>query len=307
MGAVIAAAAISAGTTIYATQQQKKAAAAANQAGGQYIPDLSKVKPYKEVNVWGEASKAVEYNAADGYKLARNIASNSNAAAVTDLEKAMAKVFGKPGDFDRQRDETNRIIENHMAGKLSDSTKSEIARGLLGSGVSSFGGKASDDAYLGYLGLTKEGLQTQGVNEYQSLYSMYRQALPLTTAVEAMRYTTLDPAAMVQLVQQENMNKFNSDMSRAGAQYQMGYNNQMMSIGAARDKAAANAQMIQGVGAAAGTAVGAWQNNRTGYDYNGRNSYGGNGSTTRYGGSAGSVQTMPDGSKAQSYRASPAL
>ena len=226
------------------------------------MPDLSNVKGLKPTKIWGTAQRAVDHNANAGFDRAKSITQRSNSTAVADLESAMGRLFGGSSKFNEQRDLTNQMIADHLAGKVSDSTKADIGRSLLDSGVANMGGAATNDAYNAYLGLTKEGLQSQGANEYRSLYSMYRQALPLTTVTDNMRFTALDPAAMVQLTQQENLNQFNARMAKAGAQYQIGYNNQMMNMGIARDRAAADSQMAQGIASAVGSIAGAYSNSR---------------------------------------------
>jgi len=217
------------------------------------------------VDVRGESEKTIDYNASDGMRKGRAVAKASNEQAVRDLESAMAATFGGQAQFNAQRIGTNQIIEDRLAGRVSESTRAEIGRGLLASGVTGLGQGPTADAYTAYLGLTKEGLQTQGGNEYRSLYSMYSNALPLVNTVDAMRYTTLDPAAIVQGLQQESMNQFNGEMAIKSAEYQVAYNNAMGGVAAARDANAAgqaransNAQMVQAIGSAAGSVAGAY-------------------------------------------------
>lgn len=228
------------------------------------VPDLfANMEGYQAVDVWGESAKAVDFNATEGLSKGKKIAKESNKQAVLDLESAMSAAFGGKAAFENQRTLTNQLIDDHMRGMVSSSTRSEVARNLLASGVTSIGAGPTAEAMTGYLGLTKEGLQQQGSNEYRSLYSMYRQATPLTTTVEAMQYTALDPEAIVAALQRESENAFNSEMAITSAQYTTQYNNVMTQVAMRRDELAAqqaksnsNGQMMGAIASVAGSYFG---------------------------------------------------
>ena len=248
---VVAAAAIGAVGAVGAA-----AISSSNQPGAPQLPNFNGISTPSQVNVWKLAKKALNYNAGEGAANAGNIATASNKRATSDLETAMSKLFGGADQFNAQRNDTNSIIEDHLNGVLSKSTRDELGRNMLDSGVTNIGSGPANENYNAYLGLTKEGLQSQGTQESRSLYSMYRQALPLSTQMDAMRYTTMDPGQMVQLQQSENMNQFNAQMALRGAQYQVGYNSAMMNNDMIRSQNQANQQLIgsatQGIGAVMG-------------------------------------------------------
>ena len=259
---VLAAAAIGAAGTIGGALIN-----ASNQPSAPQLPNFSGIPLPKGVNVWKQMRKAVDYNATDGASNALTIARRSNTQAVSDLETAMGKLFGGASDFNAQRSQTNTAIEDELSGKLSASTEDQLGRHLLDSGVTNLGPGAASNAYVGFLGNTVEGLQQQGQGNYRSLYSMYRQALPLSTGMDAMRYTTMDPGQVVQLQQGENMNHFNAQMALRGAQYQVGYNGAVLNASAIRSQNMANTQLVSSVGQGAGAVLGAYNQQQGGQFY----------------------------------------
>jgi hypothetical protein len=290
--AIIAGVTTVAGTAynIYATNKAGKQQGQMPQGG--FLPANFKIPEvsYHAPDVWAETEKAASYAASTGLKRAGTIAKKSNEQAAADLEAAMKSAFGGGGAaFTDQREATNRMIEDHLAGRLSDSTRADLGRNLLASGVSSIGEGAADDLFTGYLGLTQEGLQEQGANEYKSLFSMYRQALPLTTSAEQLQWTSLRPGEAVQAAIENAKAQLEADTANAGLYlqgtqmlYQNGYNNAGMAADQQRDRNAIRAQksaaIAQGIGAIGGAAAGYYQSKppSTGYTPNQSYSVGNN-------------------------------
>ncbi|MES2467409.1 MAG: Hint domain-containing protein [Verrucomicrobiota bacterium] len=91
--------------------------------------------------------------------MAIRTAADFNRQAVADVEEAMAKLFGGGDAYAKQRTAANGVVEDHLAGRLSASTRAEVGRKLLGSGVTDLGPGAADDAMTGrpWLRDPKEG------------------------------------------------------------------------------------------------------------------------------------------------------
>jgi hypothetical protein len=334
--AVIAAGAASAGSAIYGASQSKDAADATLAAQGTasdaalaanedaYAAQLAayedqaellstlqlqEIDPYQMFDIFGVANKAAGWNSTAGISRANTMAQQSNSAAlkstgaanaqaVNDVEAAMAQMFGGSEAFNAQRNATNSVVDSWLAGQVSQSTKDQLGRSALASGASDLGSGAVSDMYAGYLGLTTEGIVSQGVSAYQSLYSMYRQAVPITsapvaTAADMLQYTTLQPANAVQLEEYNRLNASNASMQAAELQFnadlakitgqnlitgniansasQYAANTAAIAAGDAQatanyatTNAQANTQMVQGIASALGTAAGSYAGLSTG-------------------------------------------
>lgn len=153
--------------------------------------------------------------ASQGVGDASKIAAKSNAAAVSQLEEAMSRMFGGGGAFERQRDLVNQNTEDMLAGRLSRSTQNQLARKTVSSGAVGLGEGAVSDAYAGYLGLTTEDIVTRGAQQYQSLYQGYRQALPFVSAAEMMPYTTLQAGQAIDARMRIEENRYQANYNRA--------------------------------------------------------------------------------------------
>jgi hypothetical protein len=153
--------------------------------------------------------------ASQGVDNAAAIAGKSNEAAATQLEAAMAQMFGGGEAFRRQRDLVNQNTENLLAGRLSGSTQNLLARKAISSGAVGLGAGAVSDAYAGYLGLTTEDIVTRGAQQYQSLYQGYRQALPFVSAAQMMPFTTLSAGQAVDARMRIEENLYQSRYNRA--------------------------------------------------------------------------------------------
>lgn len=191
--AIIIGAAISTGGALYASNQQKKAAKAQADAAG----NMSTGQPYEPIDIFEVGKEAAKFNAGPGKRMAMDTASDFNRQAVTDVEEAMARLFGGGDAYAKQRDASNKVVEDHIAGRLSASTRAEVGRKLLGSGVTDLGPGAADDAYTGYLGLTQEALASQGIQEYQSLYKGYRDSVKLINPADIFSFFGISPTSAI--------------------------------------------------------------------------------------------------------------
>lgn len=156
-----------------------------------------------------------KFNAGKGTDLANQSASKVNANTLNDLEAGMKRLFGGGDAFDNQRSKTNKIVEDQLDGKLSQSTRRLLARRSLASGASGVGEGAVDDLFAGYLGQTTEGIVQQGQQNYKSLYGLYRQSFPLVTGRDQMPFTTTAPAQGVQIGLQAAIAKYQADVFSA--------------------------------------------------------------------------------------------
>jgi hypothetical protein len=68
------------------------------------------------------------------------------------------------------RDKGNKIVEDQMDGRLSESTRLMLGRRALDSGAVGLGPGAVDDAYTGFLGLTMEAQAQQGFSNYRAMF-----------------------------------------------------------------------------------------------------------------------------------------
>lgn len=183
--ATIATAAVTVGAAAYSANQQKKAAEKA-----------------------GRTLSNVQYNPTSAAKR---------------LKRTMPLAFGTtPQQFNAMQKASNDQVMAHLSGQVSDSTKTQLGRQMLGTGAVDLGPGAVDQLYGGYLGLTTEDLATQGNNQYQSLYQMYDNA-----------------------VQNRAQNQYSADLNRA-----QGQASSIIAQGNAK------AAMAQGIGSAVGGAIG---------------------------------------------------
>jgi hypothetical protein len=191
--AIIIGAAISTGGAMYASKQQKKAAKAQQEAAA----GMSTGQPYGAIDIFDVGKEAAKFNAGPGKSMAIRTAADFNRQAVADVEEAMAKLFGGGDAYAKQRTAANGVVEDHLAGRLSASTRAEVGRKLLGSGVADLGPGAADDAMTGYLGLTQEALATQGIQEYQSLYNGYRDSVKLINPADIFDFFGIRPESAI--------------------------------------------------------------------------------------------------------------
>lgn len=277
MPTTAALAVVAGGAAAYSSSQSKSASntatSAANDAYAQQSANLEGLelgdfKTYEAFDIFKVAQDAVNFNVNNvGY--ASQMASNINQNATNDLEAAMVQLFGGGDAFNLQRSATNTQINQWLNGQVSQSTQDQLGRAALASGATDLGSGAVSDLYTGYLGLTKEQLVGQGISAYQSLYGMYRQALPLVTGAQMLPYTTFTPADAVQAEEYNRLNEANSSMQGAALQYQADYNqvtgqnlilgNQAQTAGqAAYNEAAANSSVVNAIASALTTGYGSY-------------------------------------------------
>lgn len=267
-------AAVAVGTTAYSANQNKKLAQQqqANLSGlpggEQLMGMMPGFEPYQPIDIFGTAAQAAAMNAGKGTQLAMNMASRVNRRATRDVERALMTLFGGGTAFADQRNATNEAVEQWLSGAVSGSTQRSLARHALATGAD-MGSGAAGDLYAGYLGQTQEQIVGQGVDAYRSLYSMYRQAVPLVSGADMLPYTTMQPGQAVQSALWNELNRANSEAQLAGLQMQglqLAYGgdvNQMTGSNAiARNQTDANIAMANAVQSAAGTLTGAYTANR---------------------------------------------
>jgi hypothetical protein len=226
---------------------------------------LGSVEEYKPVNVQAVAQETAANNAGQGVNLAQRSATKLNKAAVDDVIAAMNRMFGGPEVYATQRDKALADINDHLNGRVSSSTREQISRGLLGSAITDLGDGATGDAFTGYLGTTTEALTSQGGEELKSLYSTWRQAIPLINGAQILDKFTISPDNAVQSeidnaqnVYQSSLGIANLKLQAAGMGYQSQYNNALMNADAARMKANNSAQMAGAIASGIGTIAGAY-------------------------------------------------
>jgi hypothetical protein len=262
----------SVGTGLSAANQQKKAAAAAANAFGQAQIDpaqiaaiLGQVQEYHPVDVAGVTSRTAKKNAGEGVTLATRSARTINRRATQDVIDALNKLYGGKDRYESQRDSALANIADRLQGRVSASTRANVGRRLLASGVSDLGEGAVDDLMTGYLGQTQEALSTQGGEEFKSMYSTWRQAIPLISAANIRDRFTISPDNAVQAEIQNATAAANSSMAMAQLQFQglglmqqsaMGQAN--ATAGLAQGRAAANTAMVQAIGTGIAGAAGAY-------------------------------------------------
>lgn len=295
--AAIATTAVGAGASIYSANQQKSAIndasslaedVYAQQAANLSGLELGDFKNYEYFDIFDYAQKATKFNtqripyatnnAIALAGTANNLATLSNQAITNDVESAVAALFGGPDALNAQRSASNAAINQWLSGQVSQSTQDQLARSSLASGATDLGPGAVSDLYTGYLGLTQEQVIGQGMSAYQSLYSMYRQALPLTTGPQMLGtlgqiqssllpYLTISPADAIQAEEYNRLNEANSSIQAAALQYQADYNQvigQNMILGnmaqssaqASYGTAGANSSMANGIASSVASGLG---------------------------------------------------
>lgn len=127
------------------------------------------------------------------------VATGFNERATGDVDNAMSRLFGGDGEaFNKFRDQVNSNLQDLLSGQVSQSTRRELARASIRSGATELGGQSAADFYTGYLGLTSEQLKQQGAQQYQSLYSLYRQSVPIVSGAQLFDRFALSPGQMSQ-------------------------------------------------------------------------------------------------------------
>ncbi len=172
---------------------------------------------FGEGDIFRITEKLAKFNAGKGTDLANKSASKINQQTLDDLEAGMRRLFGGES-FETQRAAVNQIVEDQLAGRLSQSTRQLLSRRALSTGASAIGPGAVDDLFTGFLGLTTEGITQQGVNNFRSLFSLYRQSFPLTTGLQTLPFTTLTPQAGVGFALRAAEDQFSADLNRAIAE-----------------------------------------------------------------------------------------
>lgn len=115
---------------------------------------------------------------------ANQAASSFNENATSDVMTAQAAMFGGGDSFANFQNQINANLSDKLSGNVSQSTRRQLARSAISGGGAQFGGGAVNDAYAGFLGLTSEQLQAQGQQQYESLYSLYRQSVPIVSGAD---------------------------------------------------------------------------------------------------------------------------
>lgn len=226
---------------------------------------IAGVEEYQPVNVGAVVSDTANKNAGEGVNLANRSAKKLNEQAVNDVLAAMAKMYGGKEKYESERTTILGNIDSKLAGQVSSSTRDELGRNLLRTGVTDLGDGATSDTMAGYLGLTKEGLQAQGQEQWQSLYRGFRESLPLINGSQILDRFTIAPDNAVQAEIQNAQNAYQSSMGLAGLKmqglqlgYQGNYNQAMAAADLARGKANSNAALVGNIASAVGTVAGAY-------------------------------------------------
>jgi hypothetical protein len=260
-------AAVSIGTTAYSVNANKKLAsqsAAQQQAAlaGLQAPHFA---PYEPIDVMGIVREAAGWNSGEGTTQALGMATRINRRATSDVERAMMTLFGGREAYTSQRDATNDAVNQWLAGDVSPSTRRSLGRQALSTGAD-MGSGAVGDLYAGYLGLTQEQIVGQGVDAYRSLYSMYRQSVPLVSGANMLPFTSIAPGDAVQFGLYNELNRANSEQALAGMQYGFqldtitGGNSLTSSL--AGQRMDGNTAMAGSLASGAGTVLGAYSANR---------------------------------------------
>lgn len=253
-------AAVTIGTTAYTSSQNKKAAKKQRNAM-QRLPsgaELTDGLEYEPIDVMAIAREAAGFNAGEGTDLAIGMASRINSRAVSDVEEALARLFGGGNAFNSQRDATNSAVNTWLRGDLSESTRASLGRQALETGAADLGPGSVSDLYAGYLGLTTEQIVGQGVDAYRSLYQLYRSSVPLVSGAELLPFTTLAPGAAVQSELYNELNRSNAALSAAQLGYAADYAQVSGDIGYAQQVAQANNEMAGAIASGIGSIAGAY-------------------------------------------------
>lgn len=269
------------GGIIAAKQQQKAASAAANAFGqaqidpAQIAAILGQVEEYEPVDVAGVTSRTAKKNAGEGVTLATRSARTINRRATQDVIDALNKLYGGKDRYESQRDSALANIADRLQGRVSASTRANVGRRLLASGVSDLGDGAVADAMTGYLGQTQEAISTQGGEEFKSMYSTWRQAIPLISAREILDRFTISPDNAVQAEIINATKMADSSMAMAKLQFQglglmqqNAMNQANVTAGLAQGRAEANASMVKAIGTGVARVAGTYSANRQANQFN---------------------------------------
>ena len=180
------------------------------------------------------AGFAANFNAGEGADQALQVSEKFNTRILADVMNSIGEQFG--GEIPNQ--EVNQVLQNQLAGKLSPATRRLLSSRAANSGAAALGKSAVYDVNSALLGQTTEQQVDKGVQNYQGLYSLYRQSVNPFRPNEALQYTGITPGAVIQ-------------GALAGSQQQFAYEQQAYnaSIGQATAQATGNQQFWGGVGA----------------------------------------------------------
>ena len=277
MSAITIGAVVTTGAALYgAYNQNKQAKRMENAASGMSFDPkamqkiLAEIDGYQAVDVSGVASRTATSNAGQGVNLARKSATKLNKTATEDTIAAMNAQFGGADDYDQIRQRALDDIADNLDGQVSRSTRQQIGRRLLGSGVSELGDGAVSDTMTGYLGLTSEGLAAQGQEQFKSLYQTWRQAVPLVNGAQILDRFTMSPDNAVQAEIANATAAAQSELAIAGLnfqalgmEYQANMNQTSMRTDALTMKANATNQAIGAIASGVGTVAGSYSARQT--------------------------------------------
>lgn len=312
VGATVTAGTVAAGVTLagtaysaYSASKNSKAQAAAAQQQGAVAIDPRRLnailKELEEFDPMAVAAQAADFNFKQGVPMAQKSATKLNTTATSDTIAAMNRMFGSLEAYEEIRDKSLADIGDHLDGRISASTRRGLGRRLLASGVSELGDGATDDAMTGYLGMTAEDLGSRGQREFSSLYSTWRQAVPLVNGASILSNFTMDPGQMAGLGLQQATSLAGLELQGLGAQYQSDYNQAGALADAARARANGDAQVAGQIASGLGAMAGTFTAPTATTTATAPNNYGGNGIKTNYGGFGGTTQVV-NGRPVQSYR-----
>lgn len=116
-------------------------------------------------------------------------AANAGASAINqnstaDVQASQAAMFGGAEGLSQIQAQINQNIQDRLNGNVSESTRRQLARNSISNGATELGGQAVNDSYTGWLGLTSEQLQSQGQQQFESLYGLYRQSVPIVSGAQ---------------------------------------------------------------------------------------------------------------------------
>lgn len=97
-----------------------------------------------------------------------------------ELNENMGFMFGRDEQgrgYEEMRQLTNANTLQRLGGEVSLGTQDQLRRSALATAAPELGPAGVDQMYAGYLGLTSEQLSTQGQQEFQSLFTMYDNAV----------------------------------------------------------------------------------------------------------------------------------
>lgn len=155
---------------------------AANRAATQFGATQARAQA-EDLNLFSTLNTAYLNNAI-AVPAANQAASSFNTSAAGDVMAAQATMFGGGDAFANFQSQVNANLSDKLSGNVSQSTRRQLARSAISGGGAQFGGGAVNNAYAGFLGLTSEQLQAQGQQQYESLYSLYRQSVPIVSGAD---------------------------------------------------------------------------------------------------------------------------